>query len=212
MDAAESAKICLPQIIPLIPKHDAFLVACYSQHPLVHMLRSECSRLVASSQDSKTKTTPKYVNGIFEASVTTSLSLISDAQNFGIVSTGKVWEEALSFAMRGFLGNVGNDGSVKYAGCETTGLSAVELHDMSPEEVRVKMMAATKRLLTRRGTEFGGSVQAICLGCAGMVGLDEAVRQACVDVLGEEAGQQVNIIDSVKAGVVNLVGLATGGF
>lgn len=71
------------------------------------------------------------------------------------------------------------------------------------------MMAATKRLL-RRGNEL--EIKAICLGCAGMVGLDDAVRTACVEELGEVGGMQVRIVDGVKAGIGMLYGLARGRF
>lgn len=151
------------------------------------------------------------MNGIFEASVTTSLSLISDEQSFGIVSTGKVWEDALTVAVHDFVGS-GERGSDKYVGCETTGLNATELHDLPSDEVRAKMMAATKRLLARGEHGNMRAVQAICLGCAGMVGLDEAVRQACIEALGDQRGERISIVDGVKAGVGSLIGLAVGGF
>lgn len=117
-----------------------------------------------------------------------------------------MWEEALESAAHEFLGA---ERSRRFAACETTGLNAVELHDLPGEEVRAKMMAATARLL-RRGKEL--EVKAICLGCAGMVGLDDAVRTACVEELGETGGSQVRIVDGVKAGVGMLYGLARGGF
>lgn len=69
------------------------------------------------------------------------------------------------------------------------------------------MIDATKRLVRRKK-----KVRAICLGCAGMAGLDEAVRAGCIDVLGREDGEQVRIVDGVKAGVGVLVGLSGGGF
>jgi Asp/Glu/hydantoin racemase len=209
-DAFKSAEICLPHILPLIPHHDAFLVACYSQHPLVGMLRSECNKPTPAVTE-KGQVARKHVNGIFEASVTTSLSLISEEQSFGIVSTGKVWEDALTQAVHDFVGT-GDRGSDKYVGCETTGLNATELHDLPSEEVQAKMREATRRLVQRGGKSKTGDVQAICLGCAGMVGLDDAVRQACIDVLGDERGKCISIVDGVKAGVGSLVGLAVGGF
>lgn len=54
-------------------------------------------------------------------------------------------------------------------------------------------------------------VKAICLGCAGMVGLDAAVREACIEELGEDEGVKVRIVDGVKAGVGLLVGMARTG-
>ena len=206
-DAEESAKICLPHLLPLLPNHDAFLVACYSQHPLVDVLREECSKVMS---EAKTPWVRKYVLGIFEASLVAGLSLISDQHAFGIVSTGKVWEAALDQAVRDFMGAAVTSKPDKFAGCETTGLNATELHELPAEQVQAKMMEATKRLLDRGEQEKG--VQAICLGCAGMVGLEECVRQACIDEYGLERGKTISIIDGVKAGVSSLVGLAKSKF
>ncbi|KAK5461204.1 Protein dcg1 [Exophiala xenobiotica] len=246
-DAAKSADICLPALVPLLAHHDAFLVACYSQHPLVPRLKAECRKLLPTFDAAATATATagsggrgskgigegrgarKYVTGIFEASVLASLSLIDEHEGFGIVSTGKIWESALQSAVEQFLGygsnssDDNNDGSSsRFYGCETTGLNASELHDLPGEEVRNKMMDATKRLL-KRGASAAYSMtvdsssgksrtKAICLGCAGMVGLEDAVRQACVDYLGPAAAKEVCIIDGVKAGVVLLCSLARTGF
>jgi Asp/Glu/hydantoin racemase len=147
----------------------------------------------------------KPVTGIFEASVATALQLIRPEQKFGIVSTGKVWEELLSEAVAAFVGSSTALGSTKdisarFAGVETTGLNATELHDAPPELVTKKMKEATKRLL-RKGN--GG---AICLGCAGMSGMNEMVREAAIEELGEEKGSKVKIIDGVQAGAAWLEG------
>ncbi|OCT46671.1 DCG1-like protein [Cladophialophora carrionii] len=262
-DAAESARICLPHVIPLLDRHDCVLVACYSQHPLVAQLKSECAKLERTRRkelhahghahahaDAHDRQSRKYVTGIFEASVLASLGLIDKSGDeassataaalFGIVSTGKIWETALQRAVEEFIGvdvdvDVDVDGQPPrprrvFVGCETTGLNASELHDLDGAEVRAKMMDATKRLLRKGGKKKkksdgdGGDgdgdgdgrsisrVQAICLGCAGMVGLDDAVRTACVEELGDEAGKAVYIVDGVKAGVGLLYGLAKGGF
>ncbi len=116
--------------------------------------------------------------------------------------------------MRQFLGV---EASKKFAGCETTGLNADQLHALPAEEVRGKMMSATRRLLDKgkmddEGAENRGGIGAICLGCAGMVGLDDAVRTACIEELGEEKGNLVHIVDGVKAGIVQLFGTARGAF
>lgn len=175
-------------------------------------LKDECAKLTASATaGSQGRGARKYVTGIFEASVLASLALVGDDEGFGIVSTGKVWETALQSAVDEFLGTT----STRFYGCETTGLNASELHDLPADQVRGKMMDATKRLLGRDAsntTTKHSAVKAICLGCAGMVGLDSAVRSACVEELGEEAGKEVYIVDGVKAGVGTLYGLARGGF
>ncbi|KAK0515870.1 hypothetical protein JMJ35_001904 [Cladonia borealis] len=60
-DAALSATLTLPSLLPLLPTHDAFLIACYSPHPLVSLLKTHTS---------------KPVLGIFEASIYTALQLL----------------------------------------------------------------------------------------------------------------------------------------
>ncbi|GAB7350349.1 hypothetical protein MBLNU459_g0978t3 [Dothideomycetes sp. NU459] len=199
-DAAESAKHCLPHLTPLLQSHDAFLVCCYSWHPLVPILKA-VPEIAASG---------KLVTGIFEASVSTSLQAVHPEQRFGIVSTGKVWEELLTDAVKAYLGVNAETAEKRFAGVETTGLSATELHDMPAEEVRRRMKEAVKRLL-RSGQNGKGEVGAICLGCAGMSGMDEMVREACVEELGEAKGKGVRIVDGVVAGVAWLEGAIRSG-
>lgn len=150
------------------------------------------------------------MTGIFEASVLSSLALTGSTpkESFGIVSTGKIWEAALKDAVHEMFGVTDTQ---RFAGCQTTGLNASELHDLPAEQVKGKMKEATKRLL-QDGKAAGSEVKAICLGCAGMVGLEEAVREACTEELGEERSKHVAIIDGVKAGVGQLLTLARGGF
>lgn len=82
-----------------------------------------------------------------------------------------------------------------YVERRTTGLTAKQLHDMPAEKVATKMKAATKEVLQDR------EVRAICLGCAGMAGLDKTVREACIDELGEDDGTKIRIVDGVVAGI-----------
>lgn len=183
-DALESTHCTLPLLTPsLLAAHAGFLVACYSDHPLVSALKL---------------LTSKPVTGIFEASLSASLLLIGPEQGFGIVSTGKIWEELLGNGVGKYLGA---EASRRFVGCETTGLNATDLHDVPVEEVREKMKEATKRLLRK------GNVGAVCLGCAGMAGMDEMVREACVEELGEEEGRKVRVVDGVKVGFAMLEGL-----
>lgn len=195
-DAARSADICIPHLEPLLDEFDAFLVACYSLHPLVTYLTGRAPS--------------KHVTGIFEASVLASLcKLITDpGEGFAIVSTGKVWEDALTVAVRIFLST--DSTSHKFVGCETTGLNASELHELPAAEVRVKMIEATKRLfITAQKRNL--ALKAICLGCAGMVGLEAAVREAAVESVGEAAAKNISIIDGVKHGVGQLISMVRAG-
>ncbi|KAJ9294381.1 hypothetical protein DTO271G3_6956 [Paecilomyces variotii] len=156
-DSANSALHCRPFLGPLIPKHDAFLVACYSAHPLVAMLKEDIKKLEereGSTSNSSSNRRRKYVTGIFEASVSVSLSLISSFQllgtddlrkvqadeTFGIVSTGSIWKAELSKAVAEMLAGPGGSISgtiARFAGAETTGLTAVQLHDTPPDESQV---------------------------------------------------------------------------
>jgi Asp/Glu/hydantoin racemase len=192
-DALESAKVVIADLSSKLSDYNALLVACYSVHPLVGMIQEKVAPHV-------------HVTGIFEASISTSLSLIPMVKGekvrnkFGIVSTGSYWEKALSDGVKDFLEIDDLKSCKRFKGVETTGLSAGELHTAPPEEVRKKMMEATKRLVKDK------DVKVICLGCAGMAGLDDIVREALNEALGEDA-KHVYILDGVKAGIGLLEGL-----
>ena len=68
------------------------------------------------------------------------------------------------------------------------------------------MIKAAKTLLKDR------DVSVICLGCAGMAGMDAIVREACVEELGEEEADNVHIVDGVKAGIALAEGLVRARF
>lgn len=103
----------------------------------------------------------------------------------------------LTTAVQRLLG----ESSLWFSGVATTGLNATDLHDTPATEVKKRMKDATKTLIE------SGEIGAICLGCAGMAGMEEMVREACIETLGEEKGQDIRIVDGVKAGLVFLEGL-----
>ena len=168
--------------------------------------------------------TRKCVTGIFEASVVTSLSLISSfhllgdqgygksqaKDTFGIVSTGSVWKEELGKAVADMLVHSGdtNNPTRRFAGVETTGLTAVELHTTPPEEVKRRISEATEKLIK----STPDPLTAICMGCAGMAGMEEAVREGCIKAYGPKEAKQVRIVDGVVAGVGLLVTACKAGF
>ena len=230
-DSARSAVHCRLFLEPLLSEYDAFLVACYSAHPLVGMLKESINRLQETAgyeepfrQSAESSRRRKYVTGIFEASVATSLTLISSFQlfddrnlkkrqatdMFGIITTGSIWKSELTEAVAQMLvrpnGNEGNSTS-RFAGVETTGLTAIQLHKTPPEEVRKRMIDATETLLKTAPSP----VSAICLGCAGMAGMEEAVREGCMKAY-QERGRSVCIIDGVVAGVGLLVNACKANF
>jgi Asp/Glu/hydantoin racemase len=74
----------------------------------------------------------------------------------------------------------------------TTGMSVLDLHAKPPAEVHA-LVAGRARELVDQGCDV------IALGCAGMTGLEAAVREA--------VGTQVPVLDGVLAGYQQLMGL-----
>ncbi|KAI5811349.1 Asp/Glu/hydantoin racemase [Peziza echinospora] len=217
-----SAKYTLPHIIPKIAEYDGFLVACYSDHPLVPQLRGEIAAY--EEEESRSERRKKIVIGIFEASVLHALALVDNSgrggksestgspNRWGIVTTGKIWEELLTSGVERILDVdlKGERAGGKFAGVSSTGLTATELHDIPKEEVDRRMREATVRLLSAGKEEGRGRVTVVCLGCAGMVGLEEVVREAAREG-GYKEGEVV-VVDGVRAGVLVLEGLLRAGY
>lgn len=221
--SALSALHCFPHVKPLVPHHNGFLIACYSAHPLVGMLKEHIAKL----QREQSRPARKYVVGIFEASVSTSLALMSGFHlcdpnpdhgleksiprtAFGIVTTGTIWKSELTAAVSKLLLRQASSDPMMFAGVETTGLAASELHDTGRNEVSRRMEDATKQLIGS-AKNSGFTLAAICLGCAGMSGMEDAVRKGCIDALGLEEGEQVLVIDGVAAGLGMLVTAISAG-
>jgi len=133
------------------------------------------------------KHTLKPILGIFEASISTALNLLGEGQFFGIVSTGKVWKQILGDAIREDLLGVDKMRRV-FAGVE----------------VKKAVMAATGRLID---ADPAMEIKVIVLGCAGMAGMEEWVREE----VGTR-GKEVRVVDGVKAGIGILQGLIRGRF
>ncbi|PWN53903.1 hypothetical protein IE53DRAFT_309360 [Violaceomyces palustris] len=160
---------------------DAYLVACFSDHPLVGMLRHSVP--------------DKPAIHLLEAAIIHSLSC---GTKFGVLTTGSDVVPDIDAGVRKLLG--GN--SDRYAGTYATGLGVVELKtgDRLKVESVIKQGAAK---VAERGADV------IILGCAGMAGMEELVRQGV-----KEAGYSSNIsvIDGAKAGIQILSGLARSSY
>lgn len=155
--------------------HEGFLVACFSAHPLVECLR---------------ELTPKPVMGIFQASIFFALSL---GGRFGIVTTNQRWDYILTKSVHELIGQNPAFGRVI-----CTGYSAAEVHgETNRNQVQRAMADAAKKLVREDHCDV------IILGCAGMTGLEQTVRDA--------VGKNVTIIDAVVAGVHMLSGLIHSG-
>lgn len=180
-----STRLVLDDIESIDPRtYDAVLVACFSVHPLVTTL----ARLFPGLP----------VTGIFEASILSALSLVIGAQCWGIVTTGGFWEAHLADGVGGFLGYEGASRGSKFCGVYSTGLLAGDFHTVSPDDVKAKLEAATKRLLG------AGDVTCVAMGCGGMAGLEDIIRSAAREVYGEQRAAGLYIVDGVKAGMLQL--------
>jgi len=173
----QSAAAALPPLIQsnALSGHEGFLVACYSAHPLVECLR---------------ELTSKPVMGIFQASIFWALSL---GGRFGIVTTNQRWDYILTKSVHDLIGS-----NPSFARVICTGYSAAEVHgDANKNQVERAMAEAAQKLVRDDHCDI------IILGCAGMTGLEQTVRNA--------VGKHVTIIDAVVAGVHMLAGLIHGG-
>ncbi|EEQ34214.1 Protein dcg1 [Microsporum canis] len=205
-----SAQHCFPHLQSLIGEYDGFLVACYSPHPLVGMLRraiEERNNVKPTAAIERPFHRRQYVTGIMDASIEMSAYFVNCASQesqqhtpgkFGIVTTADEWKEELDTAARDMLLSNGNDPDLTvFAGVETTGLTASELHSAPADLVKSRIKSATERLKHRAGP----SLRVISMGCAAMAGMEKAVREAF------DTSQPVTVVDGTAAGVAVLLGL-----
>ncbi|KAL1844160.1 hypothetical protein VTJ49DRAFT_3816 [Mycothermus thermophilus] len=187
-DIEASARVVMEDLnrTQILKQYDAVLVACFSAHPLVDWLAQqdgEFDRLT--------------VTGIFEASILTALSLIRLGKKWGIVTTGKYWEEHLSDGTNRFLGSGGDRPNNQwFAGVETTRLNASDFHGgVDSEVVRQALRTATARLLAHE------NVECVIMGCAGMTGLERIIRSTAAELCGPERAADLFVVDGVRAGI-----------
>ncbi|CAF1224419.1 unnamed protein product [Adineta ricciae] len=145
-----SAAVCINQLISLLDQYDGFIVACFSDHPLVEMLREH---------------TDKPVVGIMQASLIHATLL---GNRFGIVTTNKEWE----FLLNKSIHNMALDH--RCGGIKATNISPVGLELAGKDVINVAMSEAAGELVKNNGCDI------IILGCAGMSGLKETMQQACL--------------------------------
>ncbi|MCJ1245366.1 hypothetical protein MMC30_002570 [Trapelia coarctata] len=165
-DGILSAATCLRALLPLLPHHDAFLIACFSAHPLIDALREE---------------TEKPVIGIMEAALYASRML---GGRMGIVATGQRSVVMHKDAVRGYgLGPF-------FVGAEGTGLGVLELEGRERGEVEGAMGRAAERLV-ERGADC---VCLGCAGMAGIKEACEEVVRARGAVVVEGVGVGVQFL------------------
>ncbi|SPO26894.1 related to DCG1 - involved in nitrogen-catabolite metabolism [Ustilago trichophora] len=135
----------------------AFLVACFSDHPLVGILRQKCPN--------------KPSIHLLEAAIIHALTC---GTRFGVLTTGKSVVPDVEAGVRKVMG--GN--SDRYVGTHATGLGVVELQSGNRDKVEGLMKKGAQELV-------GKGADVIILGCAGMTGMEGLVRRACAEV-GEQ--------------------------
>lgn len=127
---------------------DAFVIACYSDHPTIYALR---------------EITDKPILGIAEASMYVACML---GYKFSVVTTNEEWEPLLWDAVRRY-GLADRCASVR-----STRMPVLALESASPEETYQLIQKTAQQALDEDDAEV------ICLGCAGMAGLDKRLQQA----------------------------------
>ncbi|KAK5113165.1 hypothetical protein LTR85_010983 [Meristemomyces frigidus] len=166
MSAAAAARTLIP--IQAREGYSAILVACYSDHALIRMLREEFDVPVI---------------GIMEASLFAARTL---GARFGIVATSNRSKVMHTDAVRHY----GMEGFC--AGVESCNLGVLDL-ERKPRQQVLGIMQEVARTLVGKGAEV------LTLGCAGMTDMVAAVKEA--------AGEDVQVVDGVVAGVHHLIGL-----
>jgi Asp/Glu/hydantoin racemase len=188
----ETSTQCLEPLLALSPHYDGFLVACYADHTLTSILQARLA--------------PKPVIGIFDASVTACNDVLAPGTQFGILTTGKAWEESLTAAVRSLLGVSSlASGAKVFAGVIATGITATVLKEKPTGIVKELLMTATKDLLSL------GKVKVICLGGVILSNMRDWVMETCVLELGYPAAADIKIIEPVTTGTVALQNLILRG-
>lgn len=170
-DEIVSAYWTLDTVLHRAEAYDGFVIACYGPHPVIGALREAL---------------PQPTLGIMEASILHALPL---GDRFSIVTTSPRWQPLLEEGVR-LMGLESRCASVR-----SSGLAVLDLDALPADQVRERLGREARAAVEQDGAEV------VCLGCAGMAGLEEAVR----------AASGVPVIDGVRAGVALVQSLiATG--
>lgn len=170
-DEILSAQGTLELVISELDTIDAVAIACYSDHPTIYALR---------------EITDKPVIGIAEASMYTACML---GYSFSVVTTNREWEPLLWDAVRHY------GLTERCASVRTTGMPVLALESASPEETYGMIRKAARDAVELDGAEV------ICLGCAGMTGLDKKL----------EAELGIPVVDGVISALKLLEGMVSYG-
>ncbi|KAF9518980.1 hypothetical protein BS47DRAFT_1337529 [Hydnum rufescens UP504] len=130
--------------------------------------------------------TRKPVMGILEASV---IEALTRGSKFGVLTTGVAWVAPLTKAILE-LSIVSKEA---FAGVVATGLGVLDFHTSSGELGKDDAVENNVRIGAQTLVAKGCNV--IVLGCAGMEGMEDAVKA------GIYTSKEVRVVDGVRAGV-----------
>lgn len=157
-DAVLSAADCFRALYPLLHPSpgppplffDALLVACFSAHPLIPMLREEY---------------PQPTIGIMEASLYAS-RLCGD--KLGVLTTS---QRSRFLHADALAATYGLGPPLFSVGCEAADVAVLELESRPRPDVYAGVVRAAERLVAR-------GADCVCLGCAGMTEMQAVCRAA----------------------------------
>ncbi|KAI1608019.1 hypothetical protein EDD37DRAFT_2877 [Exophiala viscosa] len=183
-DIDRSTEACLGPLVQIQDRkrYDAFLLACYADHPLVAALQGRLGLPVV---------------GIFEASVHHALDVLQRMKRFAILTTGKAYEEQLSNGVTKLL-DVEDVPLSRFAGAVATsvGWSDLQKTDEGTGIVKAKVREGVRKVLGL------GDIGVICVGGVILFGMEGWIREICEAEMGQENGQKVIIVDQLQAGVM----------
>ncbi|BGP45127.1 Protein dcg1 [Rhodotorula kratochvilovae] len=177
-----TAAICFEELekTGAFDEYDGFLVCCFTDHPLQHMIREQLG-----------PTSPKPCIGMFEAGLSKALML---SRKIGVLSTGSGPKPLLSKGVMNFLGAASSD---RWAGGVTSGIAIEELRDAAATDKVERLMKDTAARVAEEGADC------IVMGCAGMAGMEPLVLAGVREV----GLPDVRVVDAAVAGLVMLVGM-----
>ena len=152
---------CLEVLIACRAEFDGFIIACYGNHPVINAAREMLSQPVV---------------GIMEASLYLACVV---GHTFSVISSGDraitlFWDAIKALGIEN-----------RCASVRSTGTPVLALEGLGKANVEELILAEARKAVEEDGAEV------ICLGCAGMAGLDERLKR--------ELG--VPVIDGVAAAV-----------
>lgn len=166
----------------MVEDYDAFLLACYADHPLVARLQVHVGS--------------KPVVGIFEASVQAALDILEPSKRFAILTTGEAFEKQLEAGVLRLIGKPKVE--TCFAGVVSTGIGIHDLAEASQKTVKAKVKTSVKRILAK------GDIGVICIGGVILSGTESLVKDACKEEIGNEIGQEIIVIDQLEAGAASV--------